>query len=332
MSKNEIVKITCPNVPAELVDPELLRLADTIVEIVKNAIAEISTRVNMTMTISYWKIGQHIVEFEQQGNARATYGSSMLVNLAKILRIKLGKGYSRPNLNNMRKFYLLYPSYEEVCTKLTWTHICELIKIDDQLERSFYEKECIAGHWNVKQLQRQMSSGLFLRIALSKDKKGVLQLAYEGIKETDIQKPEDAVRNSYLVEFLGLPSKKRIKEKDLQKLLCEHMKTFLLELGRGFMFQQEQYGMTINKHHYHVDLLFYHRILRCHVLIDLKRGQVTHRDIGQMNLYLGYFAKEEMLDGENPPIGILLGRYKDDLTVEYATYGMDTNLFVSKYE
>lgn len=177
-----------------------------------------------------------------------------------------------------------------------------------------------------------MSSGLFLRIALSKDKKGVLQLAYEGIKETDIQKPEDAVRNSYLVEFLGLPSKKRIKEKDLQKLLCEHMKTFLLELGRGFMFQQEQYGMTINNHHYHVDLLFYHRILRCHVLIDLKRGQVTHRDIGQMNLYLGYFAKEEMLDGENLPIGILLGRYKDDLMVEYATYGMDTNFFVSKYE
>lgn len=332
MKKNEIVKTTSPIVPAELNDQELLSLADTIVEIVQSAISEIATRINMTMTILYWRIGQHIVEFEQHGNARAKYGTSMLVILSKILRIKLGKGYSRPNLNNMRKFYLLYPSCDYVCSKLTWTHICELIKIEDELERSFYEKECISGHWNVKQLQRQMDSGLFMRLALSKDKEGVLQLAHEGIKESDIQKPEDVVRNSYVVEFLGLSPKKRIKEKDLQNLLCEHMKTFLLELGRGFMFQQEQYGMTINNHHYHVDLLFYHRILRCHVLVDLKRGEVTHRDIGQMNLYLGYFAKEEMLEGENPPIGILLGRYKDDLMVEYATYGMDSNLFVSKYE
>ena len=332
MSKKEIVRPTYPGIPAELNNPELLQLADTIVEIVQSAVTDIATRINMTMTISYWKIGQHIVEFEQQGNTRARYGTSMLANLAKILRTKLGKGYSRPNLNNMRKFYLLYPSYKDVCTKLTWTHICELIKIDDELERSFYEKECIVGHWNVKQLQRQMNSGLFMRLALSKDKEGVLQLAHEGIKESDIQKPEDVVRNSYVVEFLGLSSQKLIKEKNLQSLLCEHMKTFLLELGRGFMFQQEQYGMTINNHHYHVDLVFYHRILRCHVLIDLKRGEVTHRDIGQMNLYLGYFAKEEMLEGENPPVGILLGRHKDDLMVEYATYGMDTNLFVSKYE
>lgn len=332
MSNTKIVKTSYPSIPTEFNDPELLQLADSIANIVQNAVAEIATHINMTMTITYWRIGQHIVEFEQHGKARAKYGVSLLANLSKILSIKLGKGYSRPNLNNMRKFYLLYPSYENISTKLTWTHICELIKIDDNLERSFYENECITGHWNVKQLQRQMDSGLFMRLALSKDKEGVLQLAHEGVKDTDIQKPEDVVRSSYVVEFLGLSSKKRINEKDLQRLLCEHMKTFLLELGKGFMFQQEQYGMTINNRHYHVDLLFYHRILRCHVLIDLKRGEVKHRDIGQMNLYLGYFAKEEMLEGENPPIGILLGRYKDDLMVEYATYGMDTNLFVSKYE
>ncbi len=321
-----------PGIPSELSDTDLQKLASNISDIVNRTKQNIIINVNSTIVEAYWNIGRYIVEFEQQGEAKARYGSSLLSRLGKILNAKVGKGFGHSNLYNMRKFYVTYPIFQTVSGKLSWSHICELLKINDKLERSFYERECIEGHWSLRMLRRQMDSGLFLRLAMSKDKESILALAHNGIKESDLMKPEDVVRDTYLVEFLGLKPKQRIKESELQKLLCENMKTFLLELGKGFMFQQEQYAMTINNRHYHVDLLFYHRILRCHVLVDLKRGEVSHRDIGQMNLYLGYFAKEVMFEGENPPIGILLGRYKDDLMVEYATYGVDTNLFVSKYE
>lgn len=326
------IKIVKADTIQHLQDPKLLQLANTISGIVNKTKQGIAASVNTAIVEAYWNIGKHIVEFEQQGEVRAKYGTGLLKQLGKILRIQIGKGFGHSNLYAMRKFYVYYPNFQTVSGKLSWSHICELLKVDDELERNFYERECIAEHWSLRALRRQMDSGLFMRLALSKDKEGVLALAHEGVNPSDIQKPEDVVRDTYLVEFLGLPVKKRIKESELQQLLCKNMKTFLLELGKGFLFQEEQYGMTINNRHYHVDLLFYHRILRCHVLIDLKRGEVTHRDIGQMNLYLGYFANEIMIEGENPPIGIILSRYKDDLMVEYATYGMDTNLFVSKYE
>ena len=326
------IKIVKADATQHLQDPELLQLADIISGIVNKTKQGIAASVNTAIVEAYWNIGKHIVEFEQQGEVRAKYGTGLLKQLGKILRIQIGKGFGQSNLYAMRKFYVYYPNFQTVSGKLSWSHICELLKVDDELERNFYEHECIAEHWSLRALRRQMDSGLFMRLALSKDKEGVLALVHEGVNPSDIQKPEDVVRDTYLVEFLGLPVKKRIKESELQQLLCKNMKMFLLELGKGFLFQEEQYGMTINNRHYHVDLLFYHRILRCHVLIDLKRGEVTHRDIGQMNLYLGYFANEIMIEGENPPIGIILSRYKDDLLVEYATYGMDTNLFVSKYE
>lgn len=332
--KNEITILESNELqhPVVLPDGELLGLADSIADIVGRAKEHIAITVNSVLVETYWNIGRHIVEFEQKGEIRAKYGDALLSRLSKVLGQKLGKGFSRPNLNFMRKFYLLYPNCQTVSNKLSWSHICELVTIDDELERSFYERECIAEHWSLRALRRQIDSGLFMRLALSKDKDGVLALAHEGIKPADIQKPEDVVRDTYTLEFLGLSTKKQFKEGDLQKLLMQNMKTMLLELGKGFLFQEEQYHMCINNHHYHVDLLFYHRILRCHVLIDLKRGTVTHRDIGQMKMYLGYFAKEIMLEGENPPMGIVLGHHKDDLMVEYATYGMDANLFVSKYE
>ena len=225
-----------------------------------------------------------------------------------------------------------FPQTSEICQtsdKLSWSHICELITIDDPLEREFYEKECIAQGWSVDTLHRQKESGLFMRLALSKDKKGVLALAHEGQK---VQLPEDVVKSTYTLEFLGLEDRKRYKERDLEERLIDNMQMFLLELGKGFTFVKRQYPLTINNTHYHIDLVFYHRILRCFVLIDLKRGAVKHKDIGQMNMYLGYFAKEENVEGDNPPIGIILSHYKDELMVEYATYGMDSNLFVSKYE
>jgi predicted nuclease of restriction endonuclease-like (RecB) superfamily len=216
-----------------------------------------------------------------------------------------------------------------VSEKLSWSHICELITIDDELERSFYEKECIASRWNVRSLRRQMDSALYLRLAASKDKENILQLSQKGIS---IQKPEDIIKDTYILEFLGLPEKQRYSEQDLEQRLIDNLQTFLLELGKGFTFVGRQYPLSINNHHYYIDLVFYHRILKCFVLIDLKKNAVRHKDIGQMNMYMGYFAKEENSFDDNPPIGIILTRTKDELMVEYATYGMDSQLFVSKYE
>lgn len=311
------------------VDEGLNRLADDIAGIVIEAKKQLAKTINATLVSTYWNVGKYIVEFEQEGNAKAVYGSALLTSLSTILKAKLGKGYSRPNLNNMRKFYLLYPICQTVSDKLSWSHICELITIDDELERSFYEKECITGRWDVRSLRRQMDSALYLRLASSKDKDGILQLAQKGIA---IQQAEDVVKDTYTLEFLGLPEKRRYSEHDLEQKLIDNLQIFLLELGKGFAFIGRQYPLTISNRHYHIDLVFYHRILKCFVLIDLKKNAVQHRDIGQMNMYMGYFAKEENTAGDNPPIGIILSHNRDELLVEYATYGMDSNLFVSKYE
>ncbi len=320
-------------------DDDLMQLADQIVEVIEQGKRQLAISINQTIKSTYWNVGRHIVEFEQQGNARAKYGTSLLSRLAQILRARVGRGYSRPNLNNMRKFYLLFPICQtsdkselaicQMSDRLTWSHICELITIDDSLEREFYLNECIAEGWTVDALHRQKESGLFMRLALSKDKEGVIELAHKG---QQIQTAEDVVKDTYTLEFLGIDDKKRYKESELEQKLIDNMQKFLLELGKGFAFVGRQYALTINNVHYHVDLVFYHRILKCFVLIDVKRGAVKHKDIGQMNMYMGYFAKEENVEGDNPPVGIVMSHYKDELMVEYATYGMDSNLFVSKYE
>ena len=285
--------------------------------------------VNQTMTETYWRIGRYIVEFEQFGNEKAIYGKNLLSTLSKELTLRLGKGYSRPNLNNMRKFYLKYPNCQTVSDKLSWSHICELIKIDDDLERSFYEKQCVKERWGIRTLKRQMDSALFLRLAASRDKEGILELANKGV---EINKPEDVIKDTYTLEFLNIPELEQYSESDLEQRIIDNLQKFLLELGKGFTYVGRQYGITINNVHYRVDLVFYHRILKCFVLIDLKKNSVQHEDIGQMNMYMGYFATEENMEDDNPPIGIILSKNKDELLVEYATYGMDSNLFVSKYE
>ncbi|MDE6024548.1 MAG: PDDEXK nuclease domain-containing protein [Lachnospiraceae bacterium] len=299
---------------------------ETLVNASKN---ELATSINKVMTVTYWSIGKYIVEFEQDGNAKAEYGKNLLSTISKELTLRLGKGYSRPNLNNMRKFYLKYSNCQTVSDKLSWSHICELIKIDDELERNFYEKECVAEKWNVRTLRRQMDSALFLRLASSRDKEGILKLAQNGI---ECQSPEDIVKSTYTLEFLDIPEQEKYSENDLEQKIIDNLQKFLLELGKGFTFVKRQYPLTINNVHYHVDLVFYHRILKCFVLIDLKKNSVQHEDIGQMNMYMGYFAIEENMPDDNPPIGIILSKNKDELLVEYATYGMDSNLFVSKYE
>lgn len=325
--------------PIQVPNADLIQLADKIVAVIETGKQQLAISINQTIKSTYWNVGRYIVEFEQQGNARAKYGASLLSRLAKILRARVGRGYSRPNLNNMRKFYLLFPicqtsdksesSILQTSDKLTWSHICELITIEDTLEREFYLNECVAEGWTVDALHRQKESGLFMRLALSKDKKGVIELAQKG---QQMQTADDVVKDTYTLEFLGIDDKKRYKESELEQKLIDNMQKFLLELGKGFAFVGRQYALTINNVHYHVDLVFYHRILKCFVLIDIKRGAVKHKDIGQMNMYMGYFAKEENVEGDNPPIGIVMSHYKDELMVEYATYGMDSNLFVSKYE
>ena len=338
MEENKASGIT-KQTAIQMPDSDLMQLADRIVAVIDQGKQQLAISINQTMKSTYWNVGRHIVEFEQQGNARAKYGSSLLSRLAKILRARVGRGYSHPNLNNMRKFYLMFPILQtsdksvlsnfQMSEKLTWSHICELITIEDSLEREFYLNECVAEGWTVDALHRQKESGLFMRLALSKDKKGVMELAHKG---QQIQTAEDVVKDTYTLEFLGIDDKKRYKERELEQKLIDNMQEFLLELGKGFTFVGRQYALTINNVHYHVDLVFYHRILKCFVLIDIKRGAVKHKDIGQMNMYMGYFAKEENVEGDNPPIGIVMSHYKDELLVEYATYGMDSNLFVSKYE
>jgi len=285
--------------------------------------------VNESIVSTNWDIGRYIVEFEQGGSPKAKYGTGLLENLSKDLSLRHGRGFSRSNLNYMRRFYLFYPICETLSHKLSWSHYCELVKIEDELERSFYYQQNLLENWGIKELKRQKRTGLFLRLAASKNKDKVLALSQKGqIVET----PDDLVKDIYVFEFLKIPEPYIVSENELESRLIDNLETFLLELGKGFTFVGRQYRITINNKAYRVDLVFYHRILRCFVLIDLKINEVEHGDISQMNTYMGYFDKEENAEGDNPPIGIILSREKDQFLVEYATYGMSSQLFVSKYK
>lgn len=285
--------------------------------------------VNTELIETNWQIGRHIVEFEQCGSVKAEYGKALLTNLGRDLTLRHGKGFSRSNLVYMRLLYLRYPISQKPSDLLSWSHYVELLKIDDELERSFYEKQSITDRWSVPELKRQKASALFLRLAAGKNKNEIIKLAATG---QIVEQPQDILRDPYVFEFLKIPEPFLPSEKELETRLCDHLQSFLLELGKGFTFVGRQYRITLNNTHFYVDLVFYHRILRCFVLLDLKTEDVRHHDIGQMNMYLGYFAKEENVEGDNPPIGIILTRNKDELLVEYATYQMNSLLFVSKYQ
>jgi predicted nuclease of restriction endonuclease-like (RecB) superfamily len=285
--------------------------------------------VNSNMVETNWKIGQYIVEFEQGGSFKAKYGNALLENLAKDLTRLHGKGFSRSNLNYMRLFYQRFPICEELPHKLSWTHFCELVKIDDPLERSFYEKQTIIENWSTTDLIRQKKSSLYLRLAASKDKEGILQLAKQG---QIIQQPTDIIREPCVLEFLKIPEPYHLLETDLEKRLIDHLQQFLLELGKGFAFIGRQYRVPVGSRNHFVDLVFYHRILKCFVLIDLKKEEAGYEDVGQMNMYLGYFENEENTEGDNPPVGIVLAKEKDDLLVQYAMHNISSQLFVNKYQ
>ncbi len=285
--------------------------------------------VNTFLVQTYWQIGQHIVEFEQNGNEKAEYGSQLLDKLSRDLSISFGKGFGRSNLFYMRKLYLSFPISGTLSHKLTWSHFYEILKADDPLEVTFYSKQAERENWSVRELKRQMKSMLFHRLALSKDKETVLQLAKDGL---EVQKATDLIKDPFVLEFLNIPERTTYLEGDLEKNLVENLKEFLLELGKGFAFVARQYRVSLGGKHFYIDLLFYHRILKCFVLIDLKRGIIDHQDVGQMNLYLNYFKKEENAADDNLPVGIILGAHKDHFLVEYATASIDNQILLSKYQ
>ena len=285
--------------------------------------------VNTKLLETNWQTGKYIVEYEQGGKERAQYGKQLLLNLSKDLTLKNGKGFSRSNLTYMRKLYLTFPKCGTLSHKLTWSHYYELLKCEDPLEMQFYMKECILESWSVRELKRQMKSCLFQRFALSTDSEGVLALANEGHQ---VMTAQDIMRDPFVLEFTGLPQKKRYKEGELEKALKDNMEQFLLELGRGFAFVGRQYAMQIGSRQFKVDLVFYHCVLKCYVLIDLKRSEIKHGDIGQMNLYLNYFREEVCRPDDNSPIGIVLGARKDELLMEYALQGITNQLFTARYQ
>lgn len=292
----------------------------------KNRAAE---AVNTELLDANWLTGQYIVEFEQKGKMRADYGKFLITRLSKDLTALRGRGFSRSNLIYMRKFYLTFPKSETVSHLLTWSHYFELLKCEDEMEMQFYFKEAINQKWKVRELKRQIKSSLFHRLALSTDKNGVLALARQG---HPILSAEDIIHDPYVLEFTGLPQRKRYKESDLEKALKDNMEIFLLELGRGFAFIGRQYVMPIGGRHFKVDLVFYNCILKCYVLIDLKRDEISHGDVGQMNLYLNYFKNEVCMPDDNPPIGIVLGAKRDEVLMEYALEGITNQLFVARYQ
>jgi len=284
--------------------------------------------INQLLVKTYWEIGKKIIEYEQENKERAGYGTKLFEKIAEDLREKYGKGFSRSNVIYMRLIYLKYPKSQTLSDQLNWSHYIELLTIDDSLERSFYEKQCIKENWSIRELKRQKNSALFHRIALSKDKKGVLELSQKG---HIIERADDVIKDPYIFEFLKMTMDYNPSEKELENKIIDNLQMFLLELGKGFTFVARQFRITLGNTHFYVDLLFYHRILKCFVLIDLKVGKITHNNIGQMNLYLNYFKKEENAKEDNEPIGIILGTEKENIVVEYALGNISNKLFVSKY-
>jgi len=285
--------------------------------------------VNTCLVETYWKIGQYIVEYEQGGSEKAEYGKRLLEQLSKDLSLLHGKGFGVSNIYRMRQFYQVFPILAEVPQKLSWTHFVELLKIDDPLERSFYLNQTIYENWSTTQLIRQKKTSLFLRLAASKDKEGILKLARQG---QIIEKPSDLIREPYMTDFLELSESHTVSETEIEARIISHLQQFLLELGKGFAFVGRQYRMMLGNRAHRVDLVFYHYILKCFVLIDIKRETAGYEDIGQMNMYLGYFEKEQNNKDDNPPIGIVLAREKDEFVVEYAMHNISSRLFVSKYQ
>ena len=314
-----------------------------IVDLLQSARKKVVQTVNQTMVHTYFEIGRMIVEEEQDGKERADYGKQILKELSTILTERFGKGFSVDNLENMRRLYVTYGKSETPSRisgkansetpsrnfKLSWSHYLKLMRIEDINERQFYEIESFKNNWSVRELQRQFDSALYGRLALSRDKEKVKELSEKGLV---IEKPKDAIKDPFILEFLGLPEHSNYTENELEQELINKLENFLLELGNGFTFVARQKRISFNEKHFRIDLVFYNRMLKCFVLIDLKIGEIKHQDIGQMQMYVNYYDREVRLKEENKTIGIILCKDKDDAVVEYTLPENNEQIFASKYQ
>jgi predicted nuclease of restriction endonuclease-like (RecB) superfamily len=310
-------------------DKEYSQLIDQIGLLLESGRRQAAQAVNSVLVNTYWLVGSHIMEFEQNGKERAEYGQFLLERLSRDLTLKFGKGFSRSNLIYMRKLYLHFPKRETLSNVLSWSHYFEILKLDEPLEIDFYVRQTELELWSVRELKRQMNSMLFHRILKGKSKEAIITMAKEG---QEIQVPKDILKDPFVLEFLEISEHTHFLESELEEKIISNLQHFLLELGKGFTFEKRQYRVSLAGKHFFVDLVFYHRILKCFVLIDLKRGEVSHEDVGQMNMYLNYFRREVNSETDNEPIGIVLGAYKNEVLVEYALENIGNQLFVSKYQ
>lgn len=310
---------------------------------------EIVQTVNSKMVETYYKVGGLIIEFEQQGETRAKYAASTLKDLSVKLTKEFGKGFSVDNLENMRKFYMAYKISETLSRKspsksiiqksetlsrkfnfkLSWSHYLLLLRIENEAERRFYEIEAVNENWSVREFKRQYDSALYERLVLSRNKKKISELSKKG---HIIESATDAIRDPYILEFLTLHEHETYSESDLETAIISKLEDFLKELGKGFLFVGRQYRITFEEDHYHIDLVFYHRILRCFILIDLKIGELKHKDIGQMQMYVNYFDEEVKEAGETKTIGIILCKNKKESIVKYTLPKSNNQIFASKYK
>lgn len=314
--------------------------------ILEQARQRAKTAVNLSMVYAYYEIGKRIVLEEQQGEQRAAYGQQVLSELSRYLTSQFGKGFSVANLKNIRQFYLVYSNDqigETVFSQsvnlpivdngrkfyLSWSHYLKLMRIENEDERHFYEIEAAKNGWSLSELKRQYNSSLYERLALSTDKDKVYRLALQG---QTVETAKDAVKDPYVLEFLGLPELPEYSETELETRIIDHLQQFLLELGTGFAYIGRQVRFTFNEEHFRVDLVFYNRLLRCFVLFDLKIGELKHQDIGQMQMYVHYYDRMVKLPEENPTIGIILCKDKNNAVVEMTLPEDNAQIFASKYE
>ncbi len=298
--------------------------------LLKSARENIVSTINSTMAKTYFLIGKRIVEEEQNGEKRAEYGKKLIKELSKKLTKEFGKGFSERNLEQMRKFYLAYsiPQTLSAEFRLSWSHYLILMRMENLDERNFYEIEAIENNWSLRELRRQIDSALYERLVLSRDKEKVKSLALKG---QIIEKPEDVVKDPYILEFLGLEEQNSYSENRLETEIINNLEKFLLELGKGFTFVGRQVRFTFDEKHFRVDLVFYNRLLKCFVLIDLKIGEVTHQDLGQMQMYVNYYDRYVKLDDENKTIGIIICRDKNDTLVKMTLPEDNQQIFASRY-
>jgi predicted nuclease of restriction endonuclease-like (RecB) superfamily len=315
------------------------KLVGIIRQVHEELAAQAGRAVNLSLTMRNWLIGGYIAEYELSGADRASYGDNLLSELSRELRRYEISNSGRRQLYNYLAFYRTYPQIvrtvstqlgiapEKLLSSFSYSHFEQLTALDDDLKRAFYEIECIRGNWSVRELRRQINSLYFERSGLSKDKKKLAAMAQEGAETAE---PRLVIRDPYIFEFLGLKPREVMSESHLEDQLLDKLQDFLLELGHGFCFEARQKRILIGDTHSFVDLVFYHRVLKCHVLVELKLDQFSHENIGQLNTYVSWYKKNMMSEGDNPPIGILLCTQRDRTLVEYALAGMDNGLFVSK--